>query len=168
MTAKMRSRITERQEKGIGPISFKRLLFAGGAGALGAMALTRVIGFFPGCIGSISLALLVVILTHPIEGLALNAFMIRSIRSLTAISALGAAEKNTEPGPISQLLRVSPSDGRLEADKLYEVEWEDEGDELPPQTLVYKGGFGSLGKTGLAVVDNPFFARGNGRSDRQE
>jgi hypothetical protein len=168
MTAKMRSRITERQEKGIGPISFKRLLFAGGAGALGAMALTRVIGFFPGCIGSISLALLVVILTHPIEGLALNAFMIRSFRGLTAVSALHAANNHVDPGPIAQLLKVTPEDGKLEADTLFEVEWEDEGDELPPQTLVYKGGFGSLAKTGLAVVNNPFFARGNGRSNRQE
>ncbi|MBN1310695.1 MAG: hypothetical protein JXB30_04680 [Anaerolineae bacterium] len=164
----MSSRITERQEKGFGPISFKRLLFAGGSGALGAMALTRIVGFFPGCVGAISIALLVVILTHPIEGLALNAFLLRSVRSLLTISALDNAENNTVPGPITQLLKVSPEDGQLEADKLFEVEWEDEEDELPPQTLVYKGGFANLGKTGLAVVDNPFFVRGNGRSDRQE
>ena len=168
MTAKMRSRITERQEKGFGPISFKRLLFAGGAGSLGAMALTRVTGFFPGCIGAVFIALLVVILTHPIEGLALNVFLLRSVRSILAISALSSSSTDVAPGPISQLLKVSPEDGKLEADELFEVEWEDEEDDLPPQTLVYKGGFGSLGKIGLAVVDNPFFSRGNGRSDRQE
>lgn len=165
MTAKMRSRITERQEKGLGPISFKRLLVAGGVGAMSAMLFTRMLGFFPGCAGAIGMAVAVIVLTHPIEGLALHTFLLYSARSRAAIAALHATDHNLEPGPISQALKISPEDGRLRADVLYEVEWEDEGDDLPPQTLIYKGGFGSLGKAGLAVVDNPFF-RGNGRADR--
>lgn len=165
MTAKMRSRITERQEKGLGPISFRRLLVAGGVGAMSAMLFTRTLGFFPGCAGAIGLAAAVIILTHPIEGLALHTFLLVSVRSRAAIAALHAAENNMEPGPLAQVLKISPEDGRLHADALFEVEWEDEGDDLPPPTLVYKGGFGSLGKAGLAVVDNPFF-RGNGRSAR--
>jgi hypothetical protein len=165
MTAKMRSRITERQEKGVGPISFKRLLVAGGVGAMSAMLLSRMLGFFPGCAGAIGLTIAVIVLTHPIEGLALHTFLLYSIRSRAAIAALHAADNDLEPGPLSQILKASPDDGRLDADVLYEVEWEDEGDDLPPQTLVYKGGFGSLDKAGLAVVDNPFF-RGNGSSNK--
>lgn len=167
MTAKMRSRITERQEKGIGSISFKRLLVAGGAGAMGAMLLTRTLGFLPGCAGAMGLTLAVIILTHPIEGLALHTFLLTTIRSRAAIAALHAAGHNQAPGPISQVLKVAPEDGRLHADALYEVEWQDEGDDLPPQTLIYKGNFGSLGKAGLAVVDNHFF-RGSSRSTGQE
>lgn len=167
MTAKMRSRITERQEKGLGPVSFKRLLIAGGAGALSAMALTRIIGFCSGCAGAIAITVMVIVLTHPIEGLPLNTFLIRSARSLAAISALRTAESSQEPGPITQALKVGPEDATFHADEVYEVEWEDEGDELPPQSLIYKGGFGNLGRAGLAVVDNPFF-RGNGHPAREE
>jgi hypothetical protein len=160
MTAKMRSRITERQEKGLGPISFKRLLVAGGAGVMSAMLLSRLLGFFPGCASAVGIAVTVIVLTHPIEGLALHTFLLYTLRSRAAVAALHAADKDLEPGPLPQILKVSPKDSRLHADILYDVEWEDEGDDLPPQTLVYKGGFASLGQTGLAVVDNPFFHGG--------
>ena len=45
MTAWQRSNITVRSEKGIGAISFKRLLIAGGTGGLVAMIGGRVAGF---------------------------------------------------------------------------------------------------------------------------
>jgi hypothetical protein len=127
MTAKMKSRITERQEKGLGPISFKRLLMAGGAGVMSAMILTKMIGFFPGCAGAVFIT-----------------------------------------GPLSQALQVGPEDATFHADAIYEVEWEDEVDDLPPQTLIYRGGFAGLGRAGLAVVDNPFFGSGNGHTADKE
>jgi hypothetical protein len=34
--------VSERQEKGLGPIGFKRLLLAGGVGAMGTMLFTRI------------------------------------------------------------------------------------------------------------------------------
>jgi hypothetical protein len=168
MTAKMKSRITERQEKGLGPISFKRLLMAGGAGVMSAMILIKIIGFFPGCAGAVFLTVTVVILTHPIEGLALNMFLLRSARGMAAVSALNLAGKNLEPGPLSQALQVGPEDATFHADAIYEVEWEDEVDDLPPQTLIYRGGFAGLGRAGLAVVDNPFFGSGNGHTADKE
>lgn len=168
MTAKMKSRITERQEKGFGPVSFKRLLMAGGAGAMSAMVLTRIVDFCPGCAGAMVITVIVIVLTHPVEGLALHTFLLRSARSLSAISALHAAGKDLEPSPISQALKVGPQDATLQADALYEVEWQDERDELPPQSLIYRGGFAGLSRSGLAVVDNPFFGAGNGRAVREE
>lgn len=167
MTAKMKSRITERQEKGIGPVSFKRLLIAGGAGVMTAMVLIKIAGFLPGCATAGFITAAVVVLTHPIEGLPLNTFLFRSARSMAAVSALRLAEKDLEPGPVSQALKVSPEDATFHADDIYEVEWEDEVDDLPPQTLIYRGGFANLGRAGLAVVDNPFF-RGNGRVANKE
>ncbi len=78
MTAWQRSHITERSEKGIGPISFKRLLIAGASGGIVAMLAGRTLGFFPGCL-SAGLALAAVLAaTHPVEGLPLFAFGFRS------------------------------------------------------------------------------------------
>ena len=69
MTAWQRSNITQRSEKGLGPISFKRILLAGGAGGIMAMIGGRLIGFFPGCLSGAIILGVVLAITHPVEGL---------------------------------------------------------------------------------------------------
>lgn len=159
MTARMRSRITERAEKGLGSISFKRLLLAGGVAAFAAMLLTRILGFLPGCAGAGLLLLGSLALTHPLEGLPLALYLLRALRSLAALSSLHGGSPGLQSGSpslLAHILQVEPGQAELDADALYGAERQDEPDSLPPSDFAYLGGFPAAGTRGLRVVDSPF------------
>lgn len=155
MTALQRSNITVRTEKGIGPISFKRLLLAGGTAAIVAMVSGRIIGFFPSCLSAGAVLASVLIITHPVEGLPLFAFALRTMRGLATIAAF--AEQESSQSPVSQMLRISPQEGILDADNAYGAEWHDaEAEDLLDGEWEYLGSFSDVKSHGLAAADNPF------------
>jgi len=157
MTAWQRSNITQRSEKGIGPISFKRLLLAGASGGLVAMIGGRAIGFFPACLSAGVVLAVVLVVTHPLEGLALYAFALRSLRGLATLATIqGRAGLMALVG---KAMQVTPQEGVLQADDVYEPVWEDDEDgrsDLLGGEWEYLGGFGDVRGEGLSLVENPF------------
>jgi hypothetical protein len=127
MTAWQRSNITERAEKGFGPISFKRLLLAGGAAGIVAMLGGRALGFAPSCLSAAVVLALVLIITHPVEGMPLLTFSLRTLRGLATWLI------HDQEGVISTAGQPcrSPPDGVLLADDVYDAIWETRGDDLP-------------------------------------
>jgi len=160
MTAWQRSNITQRSEKGIGPISFKRLLLAGGAGGIVAMIGGRAIGFFPACLSAGLVLAVVLAITHPVEGLALYAFGLRSLRGLAALAAI--QKRAGLMALLGKAMQVSPREAVLQADQIYEAVWDDErdGDGLLGAEWEYLGGFGDARGEGLSIVENPFGVKG--------
>lgn len=160
MTAWQRTQILRRHEKGIGAVSFKRLLLAGGAGALTALAAGRLVGFAPSCLGAGVVAGAALALTQPVEGLPLLAFGLRSLRGL---AAAGAAEGRRGPAAwLARALRVTPEEGLLRADELDGVDEGGPGD-LLEAGWEYLGRFAEAPRAGLAAVANPFAGDGGGR-----
>lgn len=155
MTAWQRSNITVRTEKGIGPVSFKRLLLAGGTAGIIAMISGRIIGFFPSCLSAGVVLALVLIVTHPVEGLPLFAFTLRTVRGLATIAAFH--DQGGSISVVGQVMRVSPQDGILDADTAYGTEWHDgEAEDLLDGEWEYLGSFTDVKGRGLAAADNPF------------
>ncbi len=158
MTAWQRSNITDRAEKGIGPISFKRLLLAGGAAAIVALIGGRVMGFASSCLSAAIVLAFVLMLTHPVEGLPLFAFGLRTLRGLATVAAIHDTEGMMSN--VGRAMRVSPQDGLLEADEVYDAIWEDEREiDLLDAEWEYLGGFEDVGGEGLAATENPFMER---------
>lgn len=159
MTARMRSRITDRTEKGLGPISFKRLLIAGGTAAIASMLLTRLVGFFPGCLSATFLFGFVIALTQPIEGIVLATLAARLIRSHAAIAAWTRSADDDDSdrlGPIPTLLQVAPDDAIFDANATYDAEWDADTADVPTTALTYLGGYPTANKRGLRVTASPF------------
>jgi hypothetical protein len=155
MAAWQRSNITERTEKGIGPISFKRLLLAGGAAAIVALVGGRALGFAPSCLSAAIVLAFVLVITHPVEGLPLLAFSLRTLRGLATVAAIHDQEGTLST--VGRVMQVSPQDGILQANDVYESIWEDEQDEdLLDAEWEYLGGFEDVKSEGLSATDNPF------------
>jgi hypothetical protein len=158
MTAWQRSNITERAEKGIGPISFKRLLMAGGAAGIVALIGGRVLGFASSCLSAAIVLAFVLVITHPVEGLPLFAFGLRTLRGLATVAAIH--DQQGTLSTVGRVMQVSPQDGVLHADEVYEAIWQDEQDEdLLDAEWEYLGGFADVKSEGLAAADNPFDAK---------
>jgi hypothetical protein len=155
MTAWQRSNITERAEKGIGPISFKRLLVSGGAAGIIALIGGRVAGFIPSCLTAAVVMAFVLVITHQVEGLPLFAFSLRTLRGLATVAAI-----HDQAGALStvgRVMQVSPQDGVLHADVVFETIWQNEGNEdLVDAEWEYLGGFTDVKSEGLAAANNPF------------
>jgi hypothetical protein len=158
MTAWQRSNITQRSEKGLGAISFKRLLIAGGTGGLVAMIGGRVAGFAPSCVGALVVLAVVLAITHPVEGLPLFGALLRSLRGLVAIALRhGRGGLSSFAG---RVLQVAPEDGMLDADEVYDMTWEaDSDDGLLDTDWEYLGGFADVQREGLSAAENPFGRR---------
>jgi hypothetical protein len=158
MTAWQRSNITLRSEKGFGPISFKRLLIAGGTGGLIAMIGGRVIGFGPGCLSAFIVLVVMLVITHPVEGLPLFSALLRSLRGLAAVGA-----RQGRGGLLSlvgRVMQVSAEDGMLDADDAYDMTWEVENeDDVLDSDWEYLGGFADVKREGLSAAANPFVRR---------
>lgn len=155
MTAWQRSNITERAEKGLGPISFKRLLMAGGAAGIIALVGGRAAGFVPSCLSAAVVLALVLIITHPVEGMPLFAFSLRTLRGLATVAALH--DQAGMLATVGSVMRVSPQEGVLHADDVYEAIWQDEQDaDLLDGEWEYLGSFADVKGEGLAAADNPF------------
>lgn len=157
MTAWQRTNITTREERGVGPISFKRLLLAGGAGAAVAMIGSRLADFLSGCVGGGVLLVVVLILTHPRDGMPFYAYLARTAYGLAALAAL-----HGQAGPWAWLgaaLRIAPSQGTLDADAAYDAHYDDEAAEaLLDEEWAHLGSFADLEDEGLSAVPSPFGA----------
>lgn len=161
MTAWQRSNITVRSEKGLGPISFKRLLIAGGTGGLIAMIGGRVIGFGASCASALLVLVLVLVITHPIEGLPLFSTLLRSLRGLAAVGARQG--RGGLLALIGRALQVTAADGMLDANDAYDMTWEVEHeDDLLDVDWEYLGGFADVKREGLSAAENPFTKHGTG------
>jgi hypothetical protein len=155
MVAWQRTHITRREERGIGPISFKRLLLAGGLGAAVAMIGSRTVGFLPGCSAGGLLLAVGLALTHPREGMPLASRLVRTARGLAVVAAVhGEAGWGVR---LAQALSLTPQDGLLDADRLYEAS---PSDTTAPGLLdgewAYLGGFPQADEDGLSATGNPF------------
>ena len=65
-------------------------------------------------------------------------------------------EKNSN-GAIGQAMHITPGEGILQADLVYEAPGEEEEcDSFLDEEWAYLGGFSDVGDQGLAVVDDPF------------
>ncbi len=154
MTAWMRTNVTTREEKGIGPVSFKRLLMAGGAGTMISLLGSRIIGFMPACGSGGIILILVLAFTHPVEGLSLFKRLTRSLRGLMTLSAI-----NNQGGLSStagQIFQVKAEEGVLLANKVYETVYEGEDEEQLGSEWAYLGSFAGTSDAGLSVVADPF------------
>jgi hypothetical protein len=155
MTSWQRGNILKRAEKGIGPVSFKRLLMAGGAGALVAMLGSRLLGFTPACLSAGVVLAVALAITHPVEGLALLAYAAQVLRGWVALAALHG--RGGALGALGRALHVAPDEGVLQADQVYGAAGEDDGGEpLLGGEWAYLGGFADVDDRGLAAVDDPF------------
>ncbi len=154
MTAWQRTNILEREEKGLGPISFKRLLISGGAGLLITMLAGRIVGFTIGCAAGSVIISLILILTHPKDGFALYSYFIRTLRGLAILAAVDQAA-----GPlwlIGQALQVRPTDGIVLAAEVYHIHEEGAEPALPSGEWAFLGTFADADDEGLAPVTHPF------------
>ncbi len=155
MTAWQRSKITERSEKGLGSVSFKRLLLAGGVGGLVAMIGGRVAGFIPSCLSAALVLGLALLITHPVEGMPLLVFALRTLRGLA--TAAGLHHTQGALALAGQIMQVTPDEGLLHADAVYHAPWEDTGLDDPLDAgWEYLGRFADAGREGLAAAENPF------------
>lgn len=158
MTAWQRSNITERAEKGFGPISFKRLLLAGGAAGIVAMLGGRALGFAPSCLSAAVVLALVLVITHPVEGMPLVTFSLRTLRGLATVAAIH--DQEGVMSTVGQAMQVNPQDGVLLANDVYDAIWEDErGEDLLDADWEYLGGYTDVTGEGLSAADNPFTTR---------
>ena len=155
MTAWQRSNITERAEKGMGPISFKRLLLAGGSAGIVAMIGGRALGFAPSCLSAAVVLALVLVITHPVEGMPLLTFSLRTLRGLATVAAIH--DQEGVMSAVGRAMQVSPQDGVLLANDVYDAIWEDErGEDLLDADWEYLGGYADVMGEGLSAADDPF------------
>lgn len=157
MTAMQRTNITTREERGIGPISFKRLLLAGGAGAAVSMVVSRVADFLSGCAGGAILLVVVLVLTHPRDGIPFYLYLVRTVYGLAALAALYG--KTGLWAWLGAALRIDPSQGEFDADAAYHATYQDDAaDALLDEEWAHLGGFADLDDEGLSVIPSPFGA----------
>lgn len=119
MTAWQRTHILRRDEKGFGPISFKRILIAGFAGVLVTLFAGRALGFGGGtCLG---LAVIggVLLMTHPIQGRLAFRHLSEVVVGLLIVAALRGEDNLGRR--LADLLKVESQDGALQSDDLYET-----------------------------------------------
>ncbi len=118
MTAFQRGNVTTRQERGLGPISFKRMLLAGGVAVILTMTLGRFLGPLGSCVaGALALALLLV-MTQPREGLPTFITLLRALRGWLITAAL-QSELTGATGWLARLLLISPSEGIIVGSALF-------------------------------------------------
>ncbi len=157
LTAWQRTNITTREERGIGPISFKRLLLAGGIGAAAAMIGSRMGDFLSGFAGGGILLVVVLVLTHPRDGIPVYLYLIRTSYGLAALAALHG--QSGMWAWLGSILRIDPSRGTLDADIAFHAACQDdEAGALLDEEWAHLGGFADLDDEGLSAVPSPFGA----------
>jgi hypothetical protein len=159
MVARLRTNVLKREEKGIGPVSFPRLLLSALAGVFATLTLGRAVNFGVGCISGFLVTGIVMAMTQPIGGTPLAQYLTKALRGLVVISAIKQAEDGSEPSAITSLLisalRADTEEGLLKCDEVFNVQVENEEDE-DESGIVFFRDMGDLDSKGLAVVDNPF------------
>ena len=114
-----------------------------------------VVGSGPNGLSAAIVLTFVLVLTHPVEGLPLFAFGLRTLRGLATVAAIH--DQEGVMSNVGRAMRVSPLDGLLEADEVYDAIWEDEREiDLLDAEWEYLGGFEDVRGEGLAAAENPF------------
>jgi hypothetical protein len=160
MVARMRTDVLKREEKGIGPVSFPRILLAGLGGTFATLALGGLLGFVPSCMTGVFVTVAVVLLTQPISGTPMAQFLIKAFQGLLVVRSMRNREEDEDAPPVladhlMQVMNIDPDSGALECDEVFNVTEEVENaDELPE--LVFFRDITDLDSKGLQVIDNPF------------
>lgn len=130
MTAVQRSNVLKREEKGLGTISFRRLLAAGLGAILFFVFGSRIFGWALACFSGLGLLTLILLLTQPVGGypLAVQAALVG--RGLVLIVLLRHPQRRASQ--LTQaVLHLDPEDGRLNAEQVYHTD----ADAGSPSTL---------------------------------
>lgn len=112
MTAWQRGKITRREEKGLGSISFRRLLIAGGVGGLVAMAFGGGGGFALAAGGGGFAFAALILLTAPVDGMTAGERLLRMGHG-RLLSAYSRGEWRL-PAKLMELLNLDEDSGTLE------------------------------------------------------
>ena len=101
----------------------------------------------------------VLAITHPVEGLALYAFLGRSLRSLAALALIH--NRGGLLPAVGRVMQVSADEGTVLGSSVYNIPDEDrEGDRELDPGWEYLGGFGDVKGEGLSAAPNPFHQEG--------
>lgn len=118
MTAIQRSNVLKREEKGIGTISFRRLLVAGLGAILFFVFGSRIFGWALACLSGLGLLAFILLLTQPVGGFPLAVHAARLAQGLALMVVL--RDPNSRVGQVIQaVLHLQPEDGRLQAEQVY-------------------------------------------------
>ena len=151
MTAWQRTHILRREEKGLGSISFKRILLAGLAGVLVTLFGGRALGFGGSVCSGLALCIGILVMTQPIQGrLAFKHIVEIAIGVIT----VGALSGNESIGAkIAQLLKIESRSGAVEGEDLYEIAEEETKKSLSQAGFLFVGH--RPGARPLKAVDAP-------------
>jgi hypothetical protein len=115
MAVTQRGKVTAREERGFGPVSFKRMLMSGGAGLIGTMAAGKAFGPLGSCIGGAVLFALVIILSAPREGMPMLFYLLHSLRGLL----ITAEDPDRIQQTLAGLLLARPEEGVIHSEDLF-------------------------------------------------
>lgn len=124
MTAFMRSNVLKREEKGMGTVSFRRLLAGGAAAVLIFIFASRLLGWLFGCASSIALLAGVIAFTQPVGGFPLAMYLADLVGGWAVL--LVARNPGSRRSRLMQrVLRIDPADALLDASQIYHSDQED-------------------------------------------
>jgi hypothetical protein len=154
----MRTNVLKREEKGIGPVSFARVLMAGLAGVFVILAFGRFLPFWMGCVSGVLVTGLVIFLTQPVSGTPMFQYLTKVVQGMAAIAAV--KEESGENVPFylkiaGSVMTIEPGDGVLDSDDVFAVPEDEQSDDEIADLMFFRD-ISDLGDQGLQVIDNPF------------
>lgn len=153
MTAYSRSNITQRAERAIGSITFKRMLIAGGAAGMTVMILSRTISFPPALGAGVAVLVLTLVLSQPHEGIPLLLFLFLSLRALVTIGSI-RYPSSAFFQIMQQLLQTDAQKALLRSTEIFETAHSNVEEEDMIISLR-----DSLSDSGLEMIDSLFTTR---------
>jgi hypothetical protein len=159
MVARLRTNVLKREEKGIGPISFPRLLLAGLTAVFAVLGVGRGVGFGFGCVSGVLLMALVLFITQPVSGTPMGQFLAKVLRGGVVVNSLKAEQEERSSAALDMLanvMRVNTEEGILNCDEIFDVPEEEEEADHEFNDLVFFRDITDLDSKSLQVMDNPF------------
>jgi hypothetical protein len=155
----MRTNVLKREEKGIGPVSFPRVLLSGLGGAFGIFAFSRITGnFFAGCFAGLILGTGIILLTQPVQGTPMGQFLLKTLQGWITTRTVKAEATGEDPGliakTISTAMSMDTSGGILNCEEVFSIP-EELKDDLEGLMVFFRDTDSGDKKT-LQVIDNPF------------
>ncbi len=153
MVARMRTNVLKREEKGIGPISFPRLLMAGFASGLIVYVSAQAFGFVLACLIGIVAFAAGIAATQPVHGTPLAMFIAKSLHGMVATRHMQGG--GPVIGALAQAMQIEDDSAALLCEEVFNLPDEQtEQDEIGE--LVFFRDIRDLDSGGLQVVNNPF------------
>lgn len=153
MVARMRTNVLKREEKGIGPISFPRLLVSGFGGGLLAYLTAQFIGFIGGCFFGVIGFAAAIAATQPVHGTPLFMFLVKSIHGMVATRHMQGG--GPVVGALAQAMQIEENTAALLCEEVFSLAEEQESEDEIGE-LVFFRDVRDLDSGGLQVVENPF------------